>query len=367
MKGRIIGIVVLLVIVAGALLYQFVFRKGAISGAALTGKTQTMKGLVGSEKTGFLDDEEVKGILRRRFGIVVDYGRAGSIEMVQGPVSPDTDFLWPSSQVALEIYRIARDNAPVKSEIIFSSPIVIYSWQIVVNALAKAGLVTESGGTASITDFPKLVAWVAEGKKWAEAGLPELYGKVAIISTDPNKSNSGALFAGLVANILNGDVVDEKSLQPLLPRMRSVFSRLGYMENSTGILFEQYLRAGVGSYPMIVGYENQIVEFSLQHTELWPKVKDTLRILYPVPTVWSSHPFIAVTPRARALMDALRDPELQKIAWEKHGFRTGIADAQNDPKVLAITGIAEAVRQIMPTPIPAVMEQILAALRGGAQ
>jgi hypothetical protein len=133
---------------------------------------------------------------------------------------------------------------------------------------------------------------------------------------------------------------------------------MGYQEHSTGILFEQYLQKGVGAYPLIVGYENQIVEFSLQNPQAWPKVKDRMRILYPVPTVWSSHPLIAQTPAAGRLIEALKDPELQRLAWEKHGFRTGLLGVQNDPGILAIEGIPAEVTKIIAMPNPRVMQRI---------
>jgi len=161
--------------------------------------------------------------------------------------------------------------------------------------------------------------------------------------------------------------VTESTVAPFLPRLKTLFSRMGYMESSTGFLFEQYLRTGVGSHPLIVGYENQIVEFSLQYKDLWPKVKDRMRILYPVPTVWSSHPLIAVTPKASKLMEALVDPQVQKLAWERHGFRTGLIGVQNDPSILLIPGIAHEVNKAVPMPTPKVMDLILQAAQGGTQ
>lgn len=366
MKGRLIGIGVLVLIIAAALVWQFGLRKNTGIGAVLTGKTETVKGYIGSEKTGFLDDERIKTILRSKYGLVVDYATAGSIEMVRGSVGSDIDFLWPSSQVALELYRMTRDNASVKSDIIFSSPIVLYSWNIVSDALVKQGIVQKQNATYFISDFSKLLTLDVQNKKWSDIGLTELYGRIAITTTDPNKSNSGMMFSGLMADVLNGDVVDSATVNPLLPTIRAFYRKLGYMENTTGVLFDQYLRTGVGSYPLIVGYENQIVEFSLQNKDIWQKVKDTMRILYPVPTVWSSHPFIALTARASKLMQALKDPEIQKIAWEQHGFRTGLVGAQNDPNALQITGIPDTVTKVVPMPTPQVMDLILSAIQGGS-
>ena len=74
-----------------------------------------------------------------------------------------------------------------------------------------------------------------------------------------------------------------------------------------------------------------LVEFSLQNPKLWPKVKDKVRILYPQPTVWSSHPLIILQEQAEGLIEALQDEEIQKIAWEQHGFRSGLAGQSRRP------------------------------------
>ncbi len=50
----------------------------------------------------------------------------------------------------------------------------------------------------------KFVAAVKEGKTWADIGLPQLYGSISVKTTDPTKSNSGNMFAGLLANTMNG-------------------------------------------------------------------------------------------------------------------------------------------------------------------
>jgi hypothetical protein len=360
-KGRIVGIVVLLVIVAAAAVWQFVLR-GEVPDLGLPRKTVVVRGVIGSEKAGFLEDSQVLERLRRRHGLEVSYTKAGSIEMVRGGFDAGADFLWPSSQLALEFYRLERDNPALKSGIIFASPLVLYSWDIVADALAARGLAGQEGSRWAVTRFPELVALVAEGTPWADLGLPQLYGKAAIVSTDPNRSNSGTLFAGLCASVLAGEVVDERTVEAQLGVLRDLFGRLGYLEHSTGVLFEQYLRAGVGSYPLVVGYENQIVEFALANPEAWPRLADRLRVLYPEPTVWSAHPLIALTPAGERLLAALLDPEMQRLAWERHGFRTGVDGIANDPSKLPVTGVADAVTKVIPVPTPRVMERILEAL-----
>ncbi|MDQ1354622.1 MAG: hypothetical protein QG657_4931 [Acidobacteriota bacterium] len=351
-----IGIIILVIIIGGAVGYKFFYVDKPVT---------HLKGLVGGEKMAFLENEKVRSILKKKYGLVVDYSKAGSIEMVKEAAGPDIDFLWPSSQVALELFKMTKSSQLLKDEIIFNSPIVLYSWDIVVDALIKAGMVRKVDEVYYIFDFPRLLDLIVDNKKWSDIGLDELFGKIIIISTDPSKSNSGNMFAGLVANIRNnGDVVDDGTIDTILPGIKNFFSRLGYMEHSSSDLFEQYLKTGVGAKPIIAGYENQIIEFSLQYRDLWPKIKEKMRILYPEPTVWSAHPLMILKPNAKELITALRDPEINKIAWESHGFRTGMLGVQNDPKVLQVVGIPGNIIKIIPMPGPQVMDKIIRGIQG---
>ncbi len=324
---------------------------------------RVLSGEVGGEKWGFLQDEAVRKILLERHGIRLDASKAGSIEMVSGAIRGDLDFLWPSSQLALQIFRTKHAQLHRKSEVIFNSPLVLYSWDIVVDALMKAGIAKQEDGVYYLSDFGKLVEMVLAGRTWEQIGLPELYGRILVISTDPLRSNSGNSFAALLANALQQDVVDETTVEKHIPNIKAFFAKLGYMEHSSGDLFLQFLRTGVGAKPIIVGYENQIIEFAAEHRDVWHKVRDRIRILYPIPTVWSSHPLIVLRKDAEDLVPALADPELMKIAWERHGFRTGLMDAQNDPSVLQMTGIPAQIRKAVPMPTPAVMQKIMDALQ----
>jgi hypothetical protein len=372
---RRIGLTILALVVLVVVGYQLRNRQtaptggsGAAGGSSAIGGSAggpavVAKGYVGGEKVGFLKDEEVQRILRERYGLTLDYTRLGSIDMVRGSVAGQ-DFLWPSSQLALEIYRQKSGKDP-KAAILFNSPMVLYSWRTVTEPLIKLGIVQKIQDTYYIVDSPKLIHMINEGETWKEIGLPQLYGRMSIVCTDPTRSNSGNMFAGLLADLLNGgEVVDEARLPKVLPGVKQFFSRLGYMQQSSGDLFSQFLQQGVGSYPMVVGYEAQLVEFSIENTQYRDLLRREITTLYPRPTVWSSHPLIALTPNGEKLLTALQDPEIQRLAWEKHGFRSGMIGVQNDPKVLQVTGVPATIENVIPMPKAQVMERIIAALSG---
>ena len=66
------------------------------------------------------------------------------------------------------------------------------------------------------------------------------------------------------------------------------------MESSSSDLFDQFLKTGMGAKPLIAGYENQLLEFAVENPDTWEQIKGDIVIMYPTPTVWSSHVYIAL-------------------------------------------------------------------------
>src|SRR5215211_5270431 len=127
MSGSQRGIVGIALLVAVALvvgLYQFAGGGSDDNGG--DDDLLLVRGTIGSEKVAFLDNAEVREIFADRYGLRVDFASAGSIEQVEADPG-NQDFLWPGSQVALEIYEQRHGAAPA-SATIFNSPIVLYSW-----------------------------------------------------------------------------------------------------------------------------------------------------------------------------------------------------------------------------------------------
>jgi hypothetical protein len=298
-----------------------------------------LRGFVGGEKSALLADPEFGKLLRERYGLVLETDKCGSLEMVTESDTTGKDFLWPSSSVALALYKDAGKPL-VASESVLNSPLVLYTWAKVADALDKQRL-----------DFPKLVNAAATGKTWKERGLPELYGKVVLYTTDPLKSSSGNLYAGLLQTVL-GDT----------GKVKGLISAQGFQESSSDTLFTQYVSRGIGDKPIIVGYEAQLIDFARVSPDKYRAQKDQLRVLYPKPTVWSSHPILALTPNGKKLITALQDPDVQKLAWKRHGFRSATG-ATNDPKACGVEGIPATIESVVPVPDTKAMQALLTALR----
>jgi hypothetical protein len=187
-----------------------------------------------------------------------------------------------------------------------------------------------------------------------------------LFSTDPTRSNSGNQFASLMTTVLADGASTGPVFEEAVATVAGIYRRMGYTEHSSSDLFEQYLRMGMGAKPIVAGYENQLVEFAAENVELWQRLEgQPIRpvVLYPEPTVYSSHILLAMNERGRALIAALADPDLQTIAWRRHGFRSGFALA-NDPVILPVAGIPETIGKVVPMPPFAAVEAMLIAVGG---
>lgn len=369
MKSKLFGFVLIVVATLLALYYaggNILSQGGGDQGDQSPGiqtsqqADVTLQGYLGGEKIGLFENPEAAKVMANKYGVAFDYRKAGSLAMVDADHT-GMNYLFPSSQTALDLYE-RQYGKPAQSEIIFNTPIVIYSHQPVRQALQDQGMVTEEDGVYYM-DMQALVAAIAEGKSWADVGLPQLYGAVHVQTTHPSLSNSGSMFSGLIANVLNGGrVVTEADLPQVLPQLTQVYSRLGYMEKSSADLFDQFLRTGMGVKPMIAGYESQILEFAVQEPETWEQIKDDIVIIYPRPTVWSSHVYIALDNDGKRGIPALMDDEVQTIAWEQHGYRTSYYGAGSEINQFGVDGVATDLTQIAPMPDSAVMSEIIDAL-----
>lgn len=323
-----------------------------------------LQGFAGGEKRGFLGNTATIAELRRE-GYALNARQAGSVEMVREPqiLQQKPDFLWPSSSVMVEIAKENRVEVR-RSEVILNSPIVVYSWEPVATGLEAAGFVKRQADGTRAIDLEVYLRSMLAGKSWAELGVAVLSGPARIVSTDPNLSNSGFMFAGLVANLFAGNVATASSLSAVKSDVETVFRRMGFKSNSSGALFEDFIAGGPGVYPMAVLYENQLIEWALADPSRWQQVDTGASrpvILYPVPSVYSAHPLISLKPAADTLIDVLLSAPLQAIAWRGHGFR-GPLGAPGAGAIGNIPKVPERLKAVQPMPEAKVMFDILMTL-----
>lgn len=362
-KKQIIGISIFAFLVIVIIGIKFLFNNN--DGENIKGLT-TIYVATGGGKEDLLADEEIKKIMRKKYKINVVYdtwsnGKTVSIPLIRESVNLGNqsvinklksgstvsvtdqdaskyDVLFTSDQRFYDYYKLAPNKANNEADryyvldggLTLNTPIVIYSWKNVVDALIKEQIVTEKNGVYYITDMNKLMDYILQGKKWSDIGLNDLYGNINVASTDPVTSSPGATYYGLLLSILGNNQITDQNVNDNLPKLKEFYIKSGYMNNTPADLFERYLKTGMGGEPMIVDYEKSIIDFANSNPDGFNQVKDNIRILYPAPTIWNSHCLTIFTENGKKLLKAFEDKEIGQIAWEKYGFRTGITGGSYD-------------------------------------
>ena len=309
----------------------------------------------GGGKENFLADEEVNNIMKQKYGLKVTYDSWSNGKIVKDPLlrkdGSKYDAMYCSDQRFYDYFKVSADTSKGEAQrdrvleggLTLNTPIVIYSWDTVVDALIKENIVTQKDNVYYITDMNKLISYILEGKKWSDIGVDMLYGTINIDSTDPVTSSPGATYYGLLLSIMCGGTVTEENLQANLQNLKEFYIKSGYMNNTPADLFELYLKTGVGGKPMIVDYEKSVIDFANSNPDGWEQVKDKIRILYPTPTIWNSHCIATFNETGNEFFKAFEDKDIGQIAWSRYGFRTGITGGNYDVTKVNVSGIPQSI------------------------
>ena len=363
-KKTIIGIIIFALLIGAIIVIKNISDNNTDS--ILSGKLTTVYVATGGGKEDFLNDKDVIKILRNKYKLNVVFDTWSNGKTITKPLIREAvglgnqaiindmsngkeftihsegvskyDALFTSDQRFYDYYKLSPNKEAGESDrytvldggLTLNTPIVIYSWSKVVDALIKEKIVTETDGVYYITNMNKLISYILSGKKWTDIGLNDLYGTINIASTDPVSSSPGATYYGLLLSILSEAQVTTDNISKNLPKLKDFYIKSGYMNNTPADLFERYLKTGMGGEPMIVDYEKSMIDFANSSPDAFNQVKDEIRILYPTPTIWNSHCFTVFTEKGAKLYEALNDKEIGQIAWERYGFRTGVTGGTYD-------------------------------------
>ena len=357
MNKKIIGVSIFILLIGVIVGIKYFSGNKDVLNSNLT----TIYVATGGGKEDFISDKEVSKLLAKKYKIQVVYDNWSNGKTITKPLIRESvnlgnndvitkikngenitinsdnvskyDALFTSDQRFYDYYKLSPDKTKNESDryyvldggLTLNTPIVIYSWKEVVNALIKEEIVTNENGVYYITDMNKLIEYILAGKKWKDIGLTDLYGNINIASTDPVSSSPGATYYGLLLSILSGGEINDQTLETNLKKLKVFYQKSGYMNNTPADLFERYLKTGIGGEPMIVDYEKSIIDFANSNPSGVSQVKDDIVVLYPKPTIWNSHCLTIFSENGKKLLSAFEDEEISRIAWEKYGFRTGVA------------------------------------------
>ncbi|MFE6922406.1 three-helix bundle dimerization domain-containing protein [Nocardia sp. NPDC057663] len=278
----------------------------------------TVRGVVGSEKVAFFQDERVVKVLADN-GVKVEVEPAGSRQIATTVDLGQFDFAFPSSSPAAE--RIQRQRNITAKYTPFASPIAIATYRPIADLLTAAGVIKP--GPVPTFDMNRYLELAGTGVQWDD--LPDnttypVAKNILVSTTDPRSSNSAAMYLSIASYVANDHTIVRGATaeQHVLPALSKLFLAQGYTDNSSEGPFTQYLTNGMGPTPLVCIYEAQYVEAAGQG-----RIKPDMVLTYPTPTVLSSHTLVPLTGTGDTIGKLLTEnPELRRLAAE-HGFRTG--------------------------------------------
>ncbi|MFJ8055418.1 hypothetical protein [Streptomyces sp. NPDC096142] len=313
---RIAGIVLAVLLIGGVVAAVVAGRDNGDKGTA----TKTVRGVIGSEKADFFADPDVVKALAAK-GFTVRTETSGSWAM-EGLDLKGYDFAFPSSQApadALAAKYTVRQPLPRP----FYSPLVVVAHRSAAQVLADNGLATLDKDKDKDRGTLKMAAYLDAAKRnltWQQLkGADrhgELTGTLYIASTDPETSNSGALYLAAASYVADGGRVAASSadVDRTAPLMHQLISVQGAQQSSSDAPFRDFI-SGAGN-PLVLVYESQVASLLLDKQPVGDLV-----VLYPDTTATSDHTVVPLTAEGRELGQLLSsDPTLRKLAV-RHGFR----------------------------------------------
>ncbi|MEU6255590.1 substrate-binding domain-containing protein [Streptomyces sp. NPDC047043] len=352
---RIAGIVLAALLIGGVVAAVVAGREADDKGTA----TKTVRMVIGSEKAEYFADPAVVKALATK-GYTVKAETSGSWAM-EGLDLKGYDLAFPSSQApAVELADRHKVHGTLPRP--FYSPLVVVAHRSAARVLAANGLATLDGEHRGTLRMAAYLDAARQDRTWQQlkgAGkYGELSGTLFISSTDPESSNSGALYLAAASYVANGGrvVAGKADLERTGPLLKKLVSVQGAQQSSSDAVFRDFV-SGAGN-PLVWVYESQVAA-----TLTGGQKPDDLVVLYPDTTVDSDHTVVPLTDNGKALAQLLTtDRELRRLA-ARHGFRPqgDASEFASDTTYLKqeLTGVRQA-----PVPTSAVLHEMARRARG---
>ncbi|MFB8767648.1 hypothetical protein VSQ78_08030 [Nocardiopsis alba] len=350
-----------IVLSGGAVVAVLVLALGLVVIDRFGGSSVVVEGVVGSEKVALFEDERV----RERFaelGYDVRVRPQGSRSMAER--ADESDFVSPGSAAASEhirgLHGVEDEYDP------FSTPMVMLAHGPMAEALREKGVArVAEDGTWSL-DLAAYLELTEDRVRWrdlpGDAVSSSNRNEVLARTTDPRTSNSAAMYVVVLSYLLNDEeVVTPGSVdEELTSTLARLFLAQGQPPESSRQPFEQFRDLGPGHTPLLWAYESQYVHAAV----LGPPPPEDSVVMYPEPTVFSTHTIVPFTEAGDEVGRLLtEDPELRGLISE-HGYRTedtgrfrelveeygpavrtGIGDVVHSPAYEALEALLNAIEQ----------------------
>jgi hypothetical protein len=278
----------------------------------------------------YFEDKEIMSILLDQYHIAVKGEfRKGTFAMSDDydPAKKQVDCIFPGSQIGIDYFKQNHPGVILNSMVAAQDRIVVFTWQELLPALEKAGLIYSKDGVWYLRMKPLVDAMIAENQ-WRDinAAIP---GYVRVESTDPLKSSSGLQWMAFMGSYMvpgnetGGRLLTTDDLQTdptILQRLYKYWENQGAQVDTTGKLFPKFITSGAG-IPMIVAYESSFTDWYSPLPDAQKALATKIVGIYPETTINIEHILASLTPACNSLLGPVtNDVKIQQLAWENHGL-----------------------------------------------
>ncbi len=333
-------------IVVFAILFVLAILAGVVFNVTTIG-SKKLEIAVSSSATDVLSNNKVRDILKDKYKVSVKETYYSDNELIKKELLTNNKKIYNGiifgDKKYLDYYKTPanislgeKERDTVKTSYSFlTTPLVIYTWDSILNVLVENGIVSEVSGTYYITNMNDFLELISGNNKWSDIGL-NIEGNINVETESLKPYNSAAAFYELLLlSISNGDL-SENNLNQVLSDFNEIYSKKNSLSSSDSDLFDLFLRLGINSKPMIAGYESEIIKFSNEYPEVYATLKDKVKILYPASTIMSSYP-IATLDDDGALVKSFDDKEIQEIILKEYGLRVDNGTVNYDVSTLNVS------------------------------
>lgn len=106
-----------------------------------------------------------------------------------------------------------------------------------------------------------------------------------------------------------------------------------------------------------------VLDLAVNQTDAFKQIKDDVVIVYPTPTVWSTHTLMALDEKGGTLLNLLKTPAVQKLAWERHGFRAANFAGTDSISRFGVAGTLDQIPAVSELPNNDAMQHLITTLQ----
>ena len=108
---------------------------------------------------------------------------------------------------------------------------------------------------------------------------------------------------------------------------------------------------------------SHVLDLAVNQTDAFKQIKDDVVIVYPTPTVWSTHTLMALDEKGDTLLNLLKTPAVQKLAWERHGFRAANFAGTDSISRFGVAGTLDQIPAVSELPNNDAMQHLITTLQ----